>query len=67
MKLGDSYPLIAKAALYVAPKGLLQARQKQLEHSKVTVQKRLQNSAGYSRNDFMNSMLQNQDGKNGIE
>ncbi|KAL2820278.1 cytochrome P450 [Aspergillus granulosus] len=65
-KLADSYPLIAKAALVVTPKGLLQARQRQLEHSKVTVQKRLQNSAAYGRNDFMNSMLRNQDGKNGL-
>lgn len=64
-KLGDAYPLLAKAILLaVAPKGLMEAHQRQIEHSKVTVQKRLRNPAAYDRRDFMDSMLRDREGKN---
>lgn len=63
-KLGDAYPLLAKAVFAVAPKGLMEAHQRQIEHSKVTVQKRLRNSAAFDRSDFMDSMLRDRDGKN---
>ncbi|KAF9882844.1 hypothetical protein FE257_004956 [Aspergillus nanangensis] len=65
-KLADAYPLLGKLLRLVTPKSVLEARQRQFTHSKMTVQKRLRNSAAYDRNDFMNSMLRDKGGKNGL-
>ncbi|BAE59716.1 unnamed protein product [Aspergillus oryzae RIB40] len=66
LKLKDAYPLAFKAILGLIPKGIMEARKRQLEHSRITVQKRLQTSSSYNRGDFMDSMLRNRGEKDSL-
>ncbi|KAL4930696.1 cytochrome P450 [Aspergillus undulatus] len=64
-RLKDAYPMafrFIKALKSGSTSSILEARKKQIEHSKITVQKRLRNadsSAYKNRGDFMDSMLRN--------
>ncbi|KAJ5623733.1 hypothetical protein N7510_000042 [Penicillium lagena] len=58
VKMRDAYPLLSRAlSLFLAPKSLLEARKRQIEYSKFTVQKRLQSTLHRGPADFMDSML----------
>lgn len=59
VKLKDAYPLFFRVlSFFLAPKRLMEARKRQIEYSRTTVQKRLQNQANRSCTDFVDSMLQ---------
>ncbi|PWY78383.1 cytochrome P450 [Aspergillus heteromorphus CBS 117.55] len=57
IKLKDVYPLVFWILVPWFPKGLQEAREKQLQHSTETVQKRLQSKVDRGHADFMQSML----------
>ncbi|KUM65390.1 hypothetical protein ACN42_g1683 [Penicillium freii] len=57
IKLKDAYPLVFKALAPFIPKQLMDSRIKQLDHSRATVQKRLQSQKSRGQADFMESML----------
>ncbi|RDW74643.1 cytochrome P450 [Aspergillus mulundensis] len=52
----DAYPLLKPVVSALVPRRLTEARKKQTEHSRITVQKRLQKGS-YNRSDFMDAML----------
>ncbi|KAL5048440.1 hypothetical protein BDW71DRAFT_177694 [Aspergillus fruticulosus] len=55
--LKDAYPVLAWCLFRAfVPKNIMQAKRKQAEHSRLTVQKRLSSNT-HSRPDFMDSML----------
>ncbi|KAL6233103.1 hypothetical protein BDW75DRAFT_252217 [Aspergillus navahoensis] len=55
--LKDAYPLLARCLIRAfIPKSIMQAKRKQAEHSRLTVQKRLSSNT-HNRLDFMDSML----------
>ncbi|KAL4995183.1 cytochrome P450 [Aspergillus recurvatus] len=55
--LKDAYPLLAWCLFRVfIPKGIMQAKRTQTEHSRIAVQKRLSSNT-HARPDFMDSML----------
>ncbi|KAH8422877.1 cytochrome P450 [Aspergillus melleus] len=66
VKTGDAYPVFFKLLSLLVPKKLLDARKQQHAHTRTTVQKRLQNSSAYNRDDFMDSMLRHRGGKDGL-
>ncbi|EYE95238.1 cytochrome P450 [Aspergillus ruber CBS 135680] len=67
VRLGDSYPVaFSLLKAFLLPKGLMAARQRQLDHAKSTVAKRLQNADRYHRGDFMDSMLRHAGEKDGL-
>jgi cytochrome P450 len=54
----DAYPLLFRAlSLFVSPKRLMKARQRQIEYSRATIQKRLRNGVQRECTDFIDSML----------
>lgn len=61
-----SYPLVFKAIFAFMPKSLLEAREKQAERARMTVQKRLHNPPVRDRGDFMDSMLRHRGEKEGL-
>ncbi|ODM18784.1 hypothetical protein SI65_05401 [Aspergillus cristatus] len=59
VKLKNAYPLFFRVlSFFLAPKRLMEARKRQIEYSRTTVQKRLQNQTNRSCTDFIDSMLQ---------
>ncbi|GKZ31010.1 hypothetical protein AbraIFM66950_010930 [Aspergillus brasiliensis] len=66
VRLRDAYPMFFKALSLVMPKKLLTARERQRAHTRITVQKRLDNASKYNRGDFMDSMLRNHGEKDGL-
>ncbi|CAK40052.1 hypothetical protein CBS115989_2208 [Aspergillus niger] len=66
LKLRDAYPTIFKLIALAMPKTLLNARERQRAHTRITVQKRLDNASKYDRGDFMDSMLRNSGTKDGL-
>lgn len=65
-RLKDRYPLVAKVLFSVLPRRLLQARQQQREHTRLTVWKRLNGQLAHNRDDFMDSMLRQRGEKGGL-
>ncbi|KAK2768202.1 hypothetical protein FQN54_000054 [Arachnomyces sp. PD_36] len=65
-RLKDAYPLTFKALSIFMPKRLVEARKRQLEHSRVTVQKRLHSETHRGEGDFMESMLRHRGEKDGL-
>lgn len=67
VRLKDAYPVVFKVLkAFLLPRGLMAARQRQVEHAKSTVAKRLQNADAYHRGDFMDSMLRHAGEKDGL-
>ncbi|RAL15855.1 cytochrome P450 [Aspergillus homomorphus CBS 101889] len=61
--LKDQYPMIFGLLSLFVPQTLLDARKRQDEHTRITVQKRLQHSSADDRADFMDSMLRHRGGE----
>ena len=58
VRLKDAYPVLFKFMhVFLAPNRLLEARKRQIEHSEITVKKRLQSQLTRGSADFMESML----------
>ena len=66
IKLKDAYPLCFKLLALMIPRGKLEARSRQEEHSRLTVQKRLRRGESRGRVDFMDSMLRHKNDKDGL-
>lgn len=67
VRLRDAYPIVFQMLkAFLLPRGLMAARQKQIEHAKSTVAKRLRNADAYNRGDFMDSMLRHAGEKDGL-
>ncbi|PYH89624.1 cytochrome P450 [Aspergillus ellipticus CBS 707.79] len=66
MRLRDAYPLVFPMLTPFFPKGLAEARRKQLAHSRDTVQKRLHSQTDRGVADFMQSMLRHRGEKDGL-
>lgn len=62
----DHYPLLVSIFLASLPGSFMEAQKKQKEHARITVQKRLDNTALHGRGDFMDSMLRNRGKENGL-
>ncbi|KAL4808020.1 cytochrome P450 [Aspergillus unguis] len=65
-KIRVAYPALFPLLKPLLPKGLLKARQRQTQHAKDTVHKRLRNESLYGRGDFMDSMLRHRGEKDGL-
>lgn len=68
IRLKDAYPLVFQIIRSFMSGGgkVVEDRKKQLLHSRITVQKRLQNASSYNRHDFMDSMLRHRGEKDGL-
>jgi hypothetical protein len=62
----DAYPLIFKFLLPFTSKSFWKAQEKQIEYTRITVQKRLNSPAAQGRGDLMDSMLRHRGGKGGL-
>lgn len=64
VKLRDAYPLLFRIiSFFLAPEHLMEARERQIEYSNLTVRKRLQNDLHRGPADFMDSMLRHRGDK----
>ncbi|OJJ02879.1 hypothetical protein ASPVEDRAFT_131535 [Aspergillus versicolor CBS 583.65] len=68
IRLKDAYPLVFRIIRSFMSRGnkIVEDRKKQLLHTRITVQKRLQNASAYNRHDFMDSMLRHRGEKDGL-
>ncbi|PYI11212.1 cytochrome P450 [Aspergillus sclerotiicarbonarius CBS 121057] len=66
IRLKDHYPLVFQAVATFLPKRLKEARQRQRDHSRITVQKRLHSERDRGQADFMESMLRHRGEKDGL-
>ncbi|OOF98988.1 hypothetical protein ASPCADRAFT_127569 [Aspergillus carbonarius ITEM 5010] len=66
IKLKDYYPLVFRVVAPFLPKHLKEARRRQQDHSRITVQKRLHNQRDRGQADFMESMLRHRGEKDGL-
>ncbi|KAF7505015.1 isotrichodermin C-15 hydroxylase [Endocarpon pusillum] len=66
LEAAASYPLLVKLLLTVMPTRVKEAKKHQMEHAEATVRKRLNNGSLHGRGDFMDAMLRNRGGKEGL-
>lgn len=66
LRLEDAFPVLFKVMRLLLPKDIMEARQRQLQHAKITVEKRLRNDLAHARGDFMDSMLRHRGEKQGL-
>ncbi|PWY68979.1 cytochrome P450 [Aspergillus sclerotioniger CBS 115572] len=66
IKLKDYYPLVFRIVAPFIPKHLKEARRRQQNHSRITVQKRLHGQRDRGQADFMESMLRHRGEKDGL-
>lgn len=62
----DNYPLLVSLFLASMPSSFIETQKKQREHARITVRKRLDNTALHGRGDFMDSMLRHRGKENGL-
>jgi cytochrome P450 len=60
----DHYPLLFKVILAFLPRSFMEGRKRQIEHAKLTMQKRLNSPTAHGRGDFMDSMLRHRGDEN---